>query len=343
MNKKIHLSDGITTPDKLNMNPKTGLDTQIIITARNGRHDGDFRVDVVKNMTVLNGRTKLLESVFPITPNTRQHLFINDNVLGEFNPETGADFTSGITTAHNTPASIMPRNNPALWRRRKVEYWCAGDGAINKSVLNQSYNPHITDTKLYHMIPFRFIEVSKTLPDEIRRQYKLEVIYGAESPYYGYKGYYFKKINHQPPANSSTGINMTIDKQPYVPKWSDTVPDLENTIYNTSMKGNKTQKSYIDMSMNISSEEFKEWFQFNDNTLSNATISEIGLITGLNARLANGVLEPMEDVPENTEGYDSISMRSEIYDSELFAHLTFDPYPVSRDNSTIDFEYRIYA
>ena len=50
MNKKIHLSDGITTPDKLNVNPKTGLDTQIIITARNGRHDGDFRVDVVKNM-----------------------------------------------------------------------------------------------------------------------------------------------------------------------------------------------------------------------------------------------------------------------------------------------------
>ena len=214
MNKKIHLSDGITTPDNLNVNPKTGLDTQIIITARNGRHDGDFRVDVVKNMTVLNGRTKLLESVFPITPNMQQHLFINDNVLGEFNPETGADFTSGVTTAHNTPSSIMPRNNPALWRRRKVEYWCAGDGAINKSVLNQSYNPHITDTKLYHMIPFRFIEVSKTLPDEIRRQYKLEVIYGAESPYYGYKGYYFKKINHQPPANSSTGINMTIDKQP---------------------------------------------------------------------------------------------------------------------------------
>lgn len=343
MNKKIHLSDGITTPDELGVHAKTGLDTQIIITARNGRHDGDLKVDVVKNMTVLNGRTKLLESVFPITPNMQQHLFINDNVLGEFNPETGADFTSGVTTAHNTPASIMPRNNPALWRRRKVEYWCAGDGAINKSVLNQSYNAHITDTKLYHMIPFRFIEVSKTLPDEIRRQYKLEVIYGPESPYYGYKGYYFKKINHQTPANSSTGINMTIDKQPYVPKWSDTVPDLENAIYNTSMKGNKTQKSYIDMSMNISSEEFKEWFQFTDNTLGNATISEIGLVTGLNARLSNGVLEPMEDVPENTEGFDSISMRSEIYDSELFAHLTFDPYPVSRDNSTIDFEYRIYA
>ena len=343
MNKKIHLSDGIVTPDELNMHAKTGLDTQIIITARNGRHDGDLKVDVVKNMTGLNGRTKLFESVFPITPNMQQHLFINDNVLGEFNPETGADFTSGITTAHNTPASIMPRNNPALWRRRKVEYWCAGDGAINKSVLNQSYKPHITDTKLYHMIPFRFIEVSKTLPDEIRRQYKLEVIYGPESPYYGYKGYYFKKINHQPPANSSTGINMTIDKQPYVPKWSDTVPDLENTIYNTSMKGNKTQKSYIDMNMNISSEEFKEWFQFTDNTLGNATISEIGLVTGLNAHLSNGVLEPMEDVPENIAGYDSISMRSEIYDSELFAHLTFDPYPVSRDNSTIDFEYRIYA
>lgn len=343
MNKKIFLSDGIITRDQLSVNKKTGLDTQIIITARNGRHDGDLRVDVIKNTTVLNGRTLLLESVFPIKPNIQQHLFINDNVLGEFNPETGADFNSGITSAHNTPSSIMPRNNPALWRRRKVEYWCAGDGAINKSVLNQSYSPHITDTKLYHMIPFRFIEVSKTLPDEVRRLYKMEVIYGAESPYYGYKGYYFKKINHQAPANSSNGINMTIDKQPYTPKWSDTVPDLENTPYNTSMKGNKTQKSYIDMGMNISSEEFKEWFQFTDNTLGNATISEIGLITGLNARLSGGTLEPIEDIQPGTSGYDSIIMRSEIYDAELFAHLTFDPYPVSRDNSTIDFEYRIYS
>ena len=39
----------------------------------------------------------------------------------------------------------------------------------------------------------------------------------------------------------------------------------------------------------------------------------------------------------------NIKMNSEIYDAELFAHLTFDPYSVARDNSTIDFQYRIYS
>jgi len=346
MNKIIRLSDAIVTPDKLKCKFNDnchGLDTDIIITAHNGHHDGELSVKHFKNKTVLNGRSQLLELPFGVTPNMAQHIFINDNVLGEYNPETGLDYTTGITQAYNSPASILPRNNMSLWRRRKIEYWCAGDGAINRSIPNQSYEAHITNTKLYHMIPFRFIEATRTLADELRKLYKMEVIYGSDSPYYGYKGYYFKKINYTQPSNSSTGINMVVDKQPYTPKWSDSVTDLENGSYDTSFKGSKTQKSYIDMSMNVASEEFKEWFTFTDHTLGNATISEIGLITGLNAHVNNNVLEPIDDISTDTANYNSIALRSEIYDAELFAHLPFDPYPVSRDNSTIDFEYRVFA
>ena len=78
--------------------------------------------------------------------------------------------------------------------------------------------------------------------------------------------------------------------------------------------------------------------------LENASISEIGLITGLDAfKDSDGVLTPVADLPESTANLSNIKMNSEIYDAELFAHLTFDPYSVARDNSTIDFQYRIYS
>jgi hypothetical protein len=346
MTKVINLEDNITTKDNCSISaePKTGLDTEIIITARNGRYDGELRVNKYKNKTVLNGRSFLLEKAFGITPNIAQHNFINDNVLGEYDPTTGADYTSGLTQVNNSPLSIMPRNNLELWNKRSVDYWCAGDGAVNRSIPNQSWSAHITDTKLYHMIPFRFIEASRTLPDEVRKLYKMEVVYGPDSPYYGYKGYYLKKIVKEAPSNSSIGLNMVVDKNPYTPKWSDTVTDLENNTYDTSFKGDKTQKTYVDMTMQVLSEEFKEWFEFTDKTLSNATISEIGLILGLDARLtSSGNLEAIKDIDTGVTGYDTIAMRSEIYDAELFAKLTFDPYQVSRENSLITFNYRVLA
>lgn len=345
-NKIITLSDGIVVPDHLSINKpqNQGFDTDIMITARNGHYDGELIVEHVKNKTVLGGRSTLLERSFGIKPNIAQHIFINDNVLGEFNSETGEALTTGITYAHNSPQSIMPRQDMKLWSKRTIDYWCAGDGAINRSIPSQSHTAHITDTKLFHMIPFRFIKSDQTLPDEIRRLYKMEVVFGSNSKYYGYKAYYFKKLVKEKVANSDIGINMTVDKQPYTPKWSDTVTDLENNAYDTSFKGNKTQKSYIDMTMNVLSEEFKEWFEFTDKTLGNATISEIGLIIGLDGIIQNNnTLQAMEDIASSSSDFDTQAMKSEIYDAELFSHLTFDSYPVSRDNSSIQFNYRVYA
>ena len=193
------------------------------------------------------------------------------------------------------------------------------------------------------MIPFRFIPVSDTLPNDIRSQYKMEVIYPSNSRFAGWKGYYFKKINF----NDTDGIQMMVDGKPYTPTWADTAKDPNaETVggYVNSFKGDKVQTNYIDMGMKISAEEFKEWFNFIDKSLENASISEIGLITGLDAfKDSDGVLTPVTDLPESTANLNNIKMNSEIYDSELFAHLTFDPYSVARDNSTIDFQYRIYS
>ena len=336
MRKIVKISDGLITPDDLHIKQnQTGFDTCVIITAKNCKNEGSQEIKVCKNKTVLLGRVKLLEDNFPIKPDMSQHLFINSNVLGEFDPATGDPSPSVV--AHN---DRLPSD---LFRRRKVEYWCAGDGAINGTVYNTSWPPHSTDTKLYNMIPFRFIPVSDTLPNDIRNQYKMEVIYPSNSRFAGWKGYYFKKINF----NDTDGIQMMVDGKPYTPTWADTAKDPNaETVggYVNSFKGDKVQTNYIDMGMKISAEEFKEWFNFIDKSLENASISEIGLITGLDAfKDSDGVLTPVADLPESTANLNNIKMNSEIYDAELFAHLTFDPYSVARDNSTIDFQYRIYS
>lgn len=349
MKRILSLRDDLTMRDMLELENKiktghaNGFDTRVLITARNCHSNGSISQEITANKTALSGRTKLLEDNFPIVPNMEQHIFLNDNVLGETDSTTGASITNPQTVA-NSPLSQMPRNNLAMFRRRKVQYMCAGDGAMNKTLLNQSYPPHSTDTRLFHMIPFRIVRKGSPLEDAKRRQYKFAVEYNQNSPLYGYIGYYLKKIDF----TSTDGIQMVVDKQLYTPSWADTDTDLnaDRVGYENKFKGDKVQSSYIDMGMHIDSDEFKEWFELTDGTLGNATISEIGLVTGLDCTKSinqDGSLTIMEDVDSNIANYNTIAMNSEIYDAELFAHLTFDPYPVSRDNATIDFDYRVYA
>lgn len=344
MKKIINLSDGIVTRDSMKIdNHKTGFNTEILITAKNCRHDGSIEQQVLHNQTVLPGRTQLLESVFPVKPNIEdQHIFINDNVLGAFDPNTGADPVNVEkieSLSQNFDNSKLPRNNMSLFRRRKVAYWCAGDGAINRTVLSQAYPPHSTNARLYHMIPFIVVDDKSLINKNI---YKGIVHYSNNHPLAGKWGAYFKKIEF----NSLDGINMLVDKVPYSPSWGDTATDLnaETPGYVNKFKGDKTQLNYIDLKMDVNSTEFKEWFQRMDGTIANATISEIGLITGLDAYLMEtGNLGCVEDLNPDDPSYTQNAQNSEVFDAELFSHLTFDPYPVSRENNTLTFNYRIYS
>ena len=348
MDKKIvRLRDKLYSDDKLDVFPssidkKSGFNTLVRIHEKNCKYDGSDSCIYTKNTTGLMGRSHLLENSFKVNVNMNQHIFLNDNVLGTYDITTGNPLNP--VTVANEPSNILPRSNMEYFAKRRVEYWCAGDGAMNKTVLNTSYAPHNTNTKLYNMIPFRFIRVDESLSDADRRLYKFEVIYPETSPYYGYKGYYLKKIEYD---TSKNGINMVVDGVDYIPKWSDTVPDLNaDTISGSkenAFKGDKVQQSYINMSMNINSVEFKEWFMFTNGSLGNATISEIGLVIGLDCVKDRGITQPMSSVSPDADNYNTLAMYSEIYDAELFAHLTFDPYTVARDNAAIDFAYRVFA
>jgi hypothetical protein len=378
MKKTVKLIDSVTTNDILNFNNntiKTGFDTDVIIRSHNSRKDGS-EIEVRHNKTVLPGRTHLLETIFPVTPKVQgessQHLFLNDNVLGEYDVN-GVSISNPLTVGKvdndgvAIPNIILPRYNMNLFRRRKVEYWCAGNGAFNKTFGISSYPAHITDTCLFDMIPFRFVPNDALLDDNTASQYKFKVQYPVGHEFEGYTGYYFKKIKF---ADMSNGIDMKVDGQPYVPKWGDTRPNLENIDvtnydgtaedqsndqsaggingYQNQLKGNKTQTNSIDMELNITSIEFKEYFA-HIGAGSDASISEIGLVLGndcfYDKTHQNLVL--VDDLPMGTADEISAStikkIQSEVFDAELFAHLTFDPYPVSRENATIDFTYRIYS
>lgn len=342
-NKVIRLSDKLYSKDILTL-PKTldkstGFDTIVRIHEKNCKYAGSDSSIITHNTTALMGRNHLLEASFKVTPNMSQHIFINDNILGTTDPTTGNN-RDAITL---NPNGQRPYNDAKLFARRKVEYWCAGDGAMNKTILNSSYAPHNTDVKLFNMIPFRFIRADESLSDADRRLYKCEVIYPQSSPYYGYKGYYFKKIVYD---TSKTGVNLVVDGVDYAPKWIDTVPDLNaDTItgaHENAFKGDRVQQSYVDMTLNVTSVEFKEYFMFTNSSLGNATISEIGLVLGLDCVKGFGN-RPIEDEDRNGTQYNTNIRESEIYDSELFAHLTFDPYNIARDNTAIEFSYRVFA
>jgi hypothetical protein len=341
MNKVVNFSDGLVTKETLDIQNSTGFNTEIMITAKNCRHNGSIEKQILHNQTVLPGRTQLLENVFPVKPDVEnQHIFLNDNVLGEIDINTGLNATNvEVVKLQGLDDSKLPRNNPDLFRRRKVAYWCAGDGAVNRTVLSQAYSPHSTNSKLYHMIPFI---VTDDLSSINKSLYKFIVRYSANHPLANKYGAYFKKIEF----DNLNGINMIVDKVLYNPSWGDTAPDLnaETPGYVNKFKGDKTQLNYIDLKLNVTSSEFKDWFQLMDGTVANATISEIGLVTGFDGYLKqDGTLGNVEDLRTDDPFYSSNSQGSEVLDAELFSHLTFDPYSVSRENNTLEIGYRIYS
>lgn len=339
----VRLSDKIQTPDRLNANGlAANFDTSVIIRARNIHRDGDSSIMVKQNKTVLPGRLKLLEDNFPIDINMDQHLFLNDNVLGTTDLVTGQNLNPIVLNPAN---GIRPKDNVNLYKQRNVQWWCAGNGARNRTISNSFYDSHATDTKLFHMIPFRIIEVSDNLPDEERKEYKFEVIFGPNSDYYGYKAYYFKKIKFNMTSDYN-GVHMNVDGEDYTTKlsWADTVPDLDGETppeaRANQFKGNRTQHNFIDMGMSVTSKEFKEWFELINGSTADASISELGLIAGLECVRGKGN-EPISALPLADQ--EAQSLLSEVYDADLFAHLCFETYTVARENAQIDFEYRIYA
>ena len=139
---------------------------------------------------------------------------------------------------------------------------------------------------------------------------------------------------------------MLVEGTPYNPSWRDTAPDLDAEDpqgYVNKFRGNATQSNYVDMTLSISAEEFKSWFNLTEATLSNATVSEIGLIIGYEGYLDGGSLKCLEDLSKEAPEYTNSLKTAEVFDAELFAHLTFDPYSVSRENASITIEYRVYS
>lgn len=231
------------------------FDTKIIIKALD---KGKLTAPVLSssNACVFNGRLDLQELVFGATPNTNQHLFLNQ-----------------IESIQHSVDSYSDKDNTLLYRNRVVNYFCIGNGAESTTIANDIINERASDTKLYKMVPFRCVKAGNDLSDVEAENYRLRKTVNIKGQ--DYIAYYAKKFTF-------SNVKVMYNGNNYIPVESDTstLPDTDPT--KPLRAGNVLIFTTIDI--NVSEKDFKEYYKaMNNGNLDMAKISEIGLISGYDA------------------------------------------------------------
>lgn len=228
------------------------FDTKIIIKALD---KGKLTAPVLSsaNACVFNGRLDLQELVFGSTPNTNQHLFLNQ-----------------IESIQHSVNTYNNGENSLLYRNRVVNYFCIGNGAESTTITNDIISERASDTKLYKMVPFRCVTAGNDLSDVEAENYRLKKTINIKGQ--NYIAYYAKKFTF-------SNVKVMYNGNNYVPVESDTsvLPDTDPT--KPLRAGNVLIFTTIDI--NVSEKDFKEYYKaMNNGSLDMAKISEVGLISG---------------------------------------------------------------
>lgn len=279
-----HVVEGFSMDDVAHF---MGTDTEVIF-----RIDGR---DVYRtpNTTVLGGRISMLENSFGLNPNINQHLTLNQ-IMGIPHPQTSNVIIHKL--------------------ERKTEYFMAGDGANSVAVPGKVYKPKNYETKLYHVLPFRFVPSSSDLSSSEREKYRLRKIINVNEN--EYVGYFAKRFE--------PGIlYLEYNDAEYLPNETHTVPVDENDSTHDLLGGSIL--AYIQFTLSVDANELKEYFQATTGSLDLAAMNEAGLVYGADM--------------QNT----SDSNRNELAAAELFSKVTSKSYPLDSEGSSRDIIYKIYA
>jgi hypothetical protein len=279
-----HIIEGMDVNDIANI---LGTNTEVIF-----RIDGR-EVYRTPNTTVLGGRISLIENSFGINPNTNQHLTLNQ-IMGIPHPQT----TNVILNKLN----------------RKANFFMIGDGASSIAVPGKVYKAKNYETKLYHVIPFRFVPSSSDLSAGEREKYRLRKIVNVEEREYVA---YFAKI-YEPGE-----IYLQYNDAEYLPNEAHTAPVDENDSRHDLLGGSIL--CFIQFTLAVEPNEAKEWFQVTNGSLELASISEVGLVYGA-------------DLPNASD-----NDRNELAAAELFSKVTSKPFYLDSEGSARDIVYKIYA
>jgi hypothetical protein len=257
-------------------------------------YDGEKLLSIKRhraNMTILGGRLDILEKPFGISPNPTQRLLLNDMIPL---PKVSSDTSPIEYTSIPHSVNVFSGINNAKRFDRKVGWFCIGTGGENPNTPYVINDVKSWETRLYTMVPFRFVPKENDLTQEERASYRLRKLVTLEDEQY--VAYYAK-------AFISGVIKSTKSEADYVPQIEDSEPYIGDGT-NHPMKGYNSQ-TFIEFELEVASNEFKEYYRATHNgSLQLARLSELGLITGHDAI--------------NTLDGD----RVELANAELFAKLT---------------------
>lgn len=276
------------------------------------------------NMTVLAGRISLLEKSFGITPQKSQRLLLSDLIPVPNTNTSGGD--AGVTSMMDDAAyaalygqnTIFGDSAVANGRTFKdsVKYFCIGNGGENPSVPYEILDAHNWESRLYNMVPFRCVSTTADLSATERAQYRMrkEIVINSKT----YYAYYLKVFNPGLIHSEKSG-------QDYIPETDDSNPYIGSGDGH-AMKGHVSE-IYIDFDLEISQNEFKEFYRaLNNDSLSGARLTELGLVSGYDAAAG-----------------DSSTGAKEVYDPTLFAKLVHDPVFMTSEGSRRKVSYKIFA
>jgi hypothetical protein len=316
-------TDYISTRHSMEKNKETSgstFKTDITIVD----YSGEKVISVKKhrhNMTILGGRIDLLEKVFHITPNPEQHLLLN-NMIPQPVPASQGNSTT-FTTPIRHSINVFSGSGTAPHAQafnRYVGYFCIGTGGENLNVPYTIYDVKPWETRLYHMVPFRFLPIGTDFTSTEAANYRLRKVVTLNGQ--SYAAYFAKKFDVGVVRSKMNDIDYIA---PGVLTSAHSEPYLEGN--NHPMQG-FTVSTYVDFTLDVDNLEFKEyWAATHDNTYHLARLSELGLITGYDA----------------TTSLDPGPTGKELSCAELFAKLTHEVVFLSSASSRRKVMYKIYT
>lgn len=255
------------------------------------------------NMTILGGRSMILEQNFGIVPQANQHVTLN----------------SPGTNWGGVPHSVDVFGTGHA-KDRKVNWFMIGNGGEVDDNPLTTYSPFDYETSLYKAVPFRCVPVTQDLDTATMAQYRLKrqiVIQGSS-----YYAYYAKAFV------SSTAplvLEQLFNGAALNPSAAQTVPVApDQTASNPLASG--TVQVLIDFMLQITDVEFKEWYQLtHGGSLIGARLNELGLVMGYDAPngLSGGI--------------------NELAGAELYAKLIHSPVFMDQPGSARQVEYQIFT
>ena len=281
------------------------------------------------NITVLGGRIGSLESVFKpaggVTP--ADHLTLDKNLLTQKDPTLG---TSIIT---NPSSAILPDTlSAADLFARSISYFCIGSGGVNVEFPLAMADPRNYETRLYNMVPFRCVPQNADLSLADRQIYamrRLENINGA-----WYYSYYLKQFN--------PGLLNLVqsDGTDYTPTFQASNAVVPSSSGNSSSPTDTAVHSYFEFNLDIDAVEFKEFYKLtNNNTLTNARITEFGLV------LANKHFFNASDnsVAQAASLATPPTTYTELNNIELFSKVVHSPTYMDQEENAKRITYTIFS